>query len=122
VLAEAFRRHGLAVWVARDGGEAERLCASVEPHALVLDLLLPDRDGFAVVESMRSRDRLGRTPMVVYTALELDPQQRAELRLGPTEYYTKGRVSPQQIEERVLELLRGVAPDAGARADRGGDG
>lgn len=117
VLAEAFRRHGLAVWVARDGREAERLCGNVEPHALVLDLLLPERDGFAMVESMRSQDRLRHTPLVVYTALELDPEQRAELRLGPTEYYTKGRVSPQQIQQRVLELLRGVAPGAPARVE-----
>ena len=43
--------------------------------------------------------------MVVYTARDLDDAERARLQLGATEFLTKGRITPDQFESRVMGLL-----------------
>ena len=72
----------------------------------MLDVGLPEADGFQVVDWLRRHERLSALPMVVYTARELDEAGRERLRLGAsTEFLTKGRITPQDFEQRVMGLL-----------------
>lgn len=105
VLIEIFERSGLTVVHAGSGQEAIERSLSPPPDLLVLDILLRDGDGFEVVDWLRSDGRLRTIPVVVYSALDLDDEQRERLRLGPTEFITKGRISPQDFERRVVRLL-----------------
>jgi CheY-like chemotaxis protein len=75
---------------------------------LLLDLVLPEGDGFTVVEWLRQHNRLCHTPVVVYSAKDLDGSERDRLRLGQTEFLSKGQVSPQEFEQRVMVLLQQV--------------
>jgi CheY-like chemotaxis protein/anti-sigma regulatory factor (Ser/Thr protein kinase) len=111
VLESMFASHGVATHVVASGEEALELLGRVTPDLLVLDLMLPERDGFDVVEVLRRQGRLADVPMLVYTALDLAAEERDRLRLGPTEYLTKSRVSPHEFERRALELLRRVVAD-----------
>ncbi|MEM8807912.1 MAG: response regulator, partial [Cyanobacteria bacterium P01_G01_bin.38] len=77
----------------------------VTPNLLVLDLALPDGDGFAVVDWLRQHNQLCRVPLVVYTARDLDDVERQQLRLGQTLFLTKGRVSPDEFEKQVIQLI-----------------
>jgi len=78
----------------------------VLPDLLVLDIGLPEADGFEVVDWLRRHERLRAVPLVVYTARELDEHDRERLRLGATtEFLTKGRITPQDFEQRVMRLL-----------------
>jgi PleD family two-component response regulator len=72
---------------------------------LVLDLILPDYDGFAVVDWLRQHNRLCRVPLVVYTSKDLNNSERERLKLGQTLFLTKGRITPEQFEQRVIKLL-----------------
>ena len=76
---------------------------------LLLDLMLPECDGFAVVEQLRDEERLRHVPVVVYTARDLDAHERQRLRLGHTEFLTKGRISPARLEERLAAVTRASA-------------
>jgi PAS domain S-box-containing protein len=117
VLKTMFERHGVETFHAPDGRSAIELSQQVIPDMLVLDVGLPETDGFAVVDWLRRHERLSALPMVVYTARDLDAADRARLRLGDsTEFLTKGRVTPQQFEERVIGLLHRLThePAAGA--------
>jgi CheY-like chemotaxis protein len=105
VLTTMFQHHGLETFHASTGSEALRLAQRVLPDLLVLDLMLPDSDGFAVVDWLRRHERLHTVPLVVYTARDLDESQREQLRLGETRFFTKGRVSPADFEERVMGLV-----------------
>ncbi|MBA2507168.1 MAG: hypothetical protein H0V32_00275 [Nocardioidaceae bacterium] len=80
-------------------------------EALVLDLYLPGGDGFAVVDHMRQDPALASIPVVVYSAHEVSGAARDRLRLGETVLFTKGRVSPEDLESRVLDLV-GVLADS----------
>ncbi|MDR3726254.1 MAG: PAS domain S-box protein [Terracidiphilus sp.] len=106
VIATIFSRDTITVKVAHTLQEALDACFSFQPHLLVLDIGLPDGDGFNVVDWLRQHEDLARLPLVVYSGRELSPAERRQLTLGPTHFLTKARVQPQQLEALVLTMLR----------------
>jgi CheY-like chemotaxis protein len=112
VLARLLERHGTQVALARTGRQAIESIDRHPPDLLLLDLVLPEGDGFDVVDHLRGRDRLATIPLVVYTALDLGADQRERLQLGRTKILTKGRATPADVEEHVQRLLESLAPEA----------
>lgn len=105
VLTTMFARHRLETFHAQTGLEAIQLSQHILPDLLVLDLGLPEQDGFAVVDWLRQHNRLCHVPVVIYTARDLDDHDRERLKLGQTLFLTKGRITPQEFEQRVITLL-----------------
>ena len=70
----------------------------LRPAVIVLDVRLPDGDGSDVVAEFRRRGTLARTPLVVYSAADVDESRRDELQLGRTVFLTKGRTSPEELQ------------------------
>jgi CheY-like chemotaxis protein len=105
VLIAMFDRHGIETYHAQTGREAIQLSQQIFPDLLVLDLILPECDGFAVVDWLRQHNRLCQVPLVVYTSKDLDDSERERLKLGQTLFLTKGRITPEQFEQRVIKLL-----------------
>ena len=73
---------------------------------LVLDIGLPDGDGFNVVDWLRQNENLAHIPLVVYSGRDLSPAEQRNLTLGPTHFLTKARVQPQQLDALVMTMLR----------------
>ncbi|MBD2343109.1 response regulator [Anabaena subtropica] len=105
VLIAMFNRHGTTTFYAQTGREAIQVSQDIIPDLLVLDLGLPECDGFAVVDWLRQYQRLSHVPLVVYTARDVDESDRQRLKLGQTLFLTKGRINPQEFEQRVISLL-----------------
>ncbi|AFY76962.1 PAS domain S-box [Pleurocapsa sp. PCC 7327] len=105
ILIAMFDRHGIETYHAQTGREAIQLSQQIFPDLLVLDLILPECDGFAVVDWLRQHNRLCQVPLVVYTSKDLDDSERERLKLGQTLFLTKGRITPEQFEQRVIKLL-----------------
>jgi signal transduction histidine kinase/DNA-binding response OmpR family regulator len=108
VLITLFERHEIETFHAQTGREAIQLSQQLKPDLLILDLVLPDGDGFAVVEWLSQHNCLHSVPLVVYSAQELDNSERNRLRLGQTQFLTKSRVTMPEFEQRVMELLQGI--------------
>jgi PAS domain S-box-containing protein len=105
VLKAMFHRHGIETFHAQTGREAIQFSQQILPDLLVLDLGLPECDGFVVVDWLRQHNRLQQVPLVVYTAQDLDEHERERLKLKQTLFFTKGRISPQEFEQRIVQLL-----------------
>jgi PAS domain S-box-containing protein len=106
VLAATLRRNDIETFIATTGQEAIAMSQRVAPDLLVLDVGLPETDGFGVVAWLRRHASLKSLPMVVYTAIDLDEAAREQLRLGDTtEFLTKGRITPEAFEARVTRIL-----------------
>ncbi len=105
VLMAMFERYGIQTYYAQTGREAIDLSQRIMPNLLVLDLILPEYDGFAVVDWLRQHNRLCHTPLVVYTAQDIDNADKERLKLGQTLFLTKGRINPEEFEQRVIKLL-----------------
>ncbi|HXR38524.1 MAG TPA: PAS domain S-box protein [Terracidiphilus sp.] len=106
VIRDVFTLESIEVHLAHSLQEALDACFSFQPHLLVLDIGLPDGDGFNVVDWLRKHENLSRLPLVVYSGRDLSPNECRELTLGPTQFLTKARVQPQQLLALVLTMLR----------------
>ncbi len=108
VLIAVFERYGIEIYHAQTGREAIQLSQRLLPDLLVLDLVLPEYDGFAVVDWLRQHNRLYQVPLVVYTSQDLDNSDRERLKLGQTLFLTKSRITPEEFEQRVINLLNRI--------------
>ena len=106
VIGEMFSRDGIEVELAHTRQAALDACFAFQPNLMVLDIGLPDGDGFNVVDWLRQQRTLAGMPLVVYSGRQLTPVERRQLTLGPTHFLTKARVQPQQLEALVLTMLR----------------
>jgi PAS domain S-box-containing protein len=106
VIGGVFSRETIAVELAHSLDEALEKCFKFQPHLLVLDIGLPDGDGFNVVDWLRQHESLARLPLVVYSGRDLSTAERRMLTLGPTHFLAKAKVQPQQLEALVLTMLR----------------
>jgi len=106
VIAAVFTRDGITVELAHSRQAGLDACFAFQPHLLVLDIGLPDGDGFNVVDWLRQHENLATIPLVVYSGREITEDERRHLTLGPTHFLTKAQVQPQQLEALVLTLLR----------------
>jgi len=106
VISSIFTRDSITVQAAHSLKETIEICSSFQPHLMVLDIGLPDGDGFNVVDWLREHEEFSHLPLVVYSGRELSPSERRHLTLGPTYFLAKTRVQPQQLEALVLTMLR----------------
>ncbi len=81
-------------------------CMVARPNLLILDLTLPDGDGFSLVDWLRQQPDLRSLPLVVYSGREVSDSEMAQLRLGPTQFLTKAKVQPHEVEELVLNIVQ----------------
>jgi PAS domain S-box-containing protein len=106
VIQATFERAGIQVHHAATQRKAMELCVSSRPDLLILDISLPDGDGFGLVDWLRQQHDMKHLPLVVYCAQDLSESDRQKLTLGHTEFLTKARVQPQDVEQLVLSMLR----------------
>ena len=81
-------------------------CLRTRPDLLILDLTLPDGDGFSLVDWLRQQPDMRSLPLVVYSGREVSDTEMAKLRLGPTQFLTKAKVQPHEVEELVLNIVQ----------------
>ena len=105
VMRALFDRHRVHARQALTGREALEMIRDVSPDLILLDLLLPDVDGFALAKYFHTGPQLKRVPLVIYSALELDDDDRAKLGVDPDKCFTKASTTPEEVERRVLDLL-----------------
>jgi DNA-binding response OmpR family regulator len=102
---------GYSVGTAADGLEALQKARSIVPDLILLDLMLPELDGFAVCETLRQNPTTAMVPIIMLTAWSSQLGRFAGLDAGATDYVTKP-FSPRELVSRVTHLLR----SPGARA------
>lgn len=106
LLAMAYRYEGLEVGVAHTGREGLRAVETFRPHLIVLDVMLPDLDGFDVAKRLRQTEGAGtRIPIIFLTARDTTQDKVEGLRLGSDDYVTKP-FSIEELIERVKAVLR----------------
>jgi two-component system OmpR family response regulator len=112
LLTASLRFAGFDVVPAADGAEALKLAEQHRPDLVVLDVMLPDLDGFTVTRKLRERGR--DMPVLFLTARDDTVDKVAGLTVGGDDYVTK----PFSLEE-VVARIRAVLRRTGVVADTG---
>jgi two-component system OmpR family response regulator len=103
VISIALRYNDYEVAIAASGQAALEAVGKFRPHLIVLDVMLPDLDGFAVAK--RLRERADETPIVFLTAKDTTDDKVRGLTLGGDDYVTKP-FSVEELLARIATVLR----------------
>jgi len=98
---------GLDAKLASDGDQAMRLVDDMAPAVMVLDLMMPRRDGFSVLRELRADGRIGKLPIIVVTAIFGLSERLYATELGAADYITK----PFELAD-LAGRIRALIPEA----------
>lgn len=107
LLRHILEAEGFQVLEARNGAEALARAMSDRPHVITLDIMLPDMDGFEVLETLKGHPDIENVPVVILSIIE---DREKVYRLGAAGYLTKP-IDRDALLTRVHELTVGVDPD-----------
>ena len=105
ILETRLAMQGHEVVMAQNGAEALELFRGFEPDLVVLDVMMPELDGFAVVERIRAQSEV---PIILLTALGDVADRITGLQLGADDYMVKP-FSPKELEARIRCVMRRAA-------------
>jgi CheY-like chemotaxis protein len=104
---------GWTVLSAASGADGVALAQAAHPAVVLVDLLMPELDGFQVVEALRADAALADVPIVVLTSKEMTPADHARLNGRISHLARKGTLSPAEMVEvvdRVARVPAGAQP------------
>ena len=88
-LQVLLQKAGYDVRVARNGEEAVQAVEASPPDLILLDAMMPKRDGFDVCQALRANPALKDLPIIMLTAKSRDVERQKGMALGATDYITK---------------------------------
>ncbi len=104
------------VLIANDGQTALHMVRREHPNLIVLDLMLPDRDGWEITRTIRNDSTLHSIPIIMLTARVEDSEKIIGLELGADDYITKP-FNPREMVARVRSVLRRAQGDDNFKKD-----
>jgi len=105
LIAFNLRRAGYEVSLAHDGIEGTTMALRERPALIVLDLMLPGRDGFGVFRELRRDARTSSIPVIMLTARAQTEDRIQGLEVGADDYLTKP-FSPKELLLRIQAILK----------------
>jgi OmpR family response regulator RpaB len=109
ILETRLSMQGHEVAMAENGAQALELFRGFEPDLVVLDVMMPELDGFAVVERIRAQSEV---PIILLTALGDVADRITGLQLGADDYMVKP-FSPKELEARIRCVMRRASSSQG---------
>lgn len=99
-----MKQAGFEVRVARDGEEALRAVADAPPDLVLLDVMMPRRDGYEVCQMIRANPDWQNTRIIMLTAKGREIEREKGIALGADDYITKP-FSTREVVDRVKQVL-----------------
>lgn len=104
-LGDILQQEGYEILVAYDGKVGLEMVQKEKPDLVLLDLILPKMDGFAVLQEMRKNPATKEIPVIVLTNLEGTSDVERVLELGATTYLVKANYDLQDVVAKVKQAL-----------------
>ena len=89
---------GFEVFWAANGEEVLTQAREKKPNLILLDLMMPVKDGFQALHELKADEELRKIPVVILSNLNLEEQQKKTLAAGAVEYAVKTEVFPNLVE------------------------
>ena len=109
IISFHLEKAGYIVASAKDGSEAIEKAKQFKPNCIILDIMMPKRNGFEVCEYLRSNKEFDNTFIVLLTALNDEASHIKGLELGGDDFVNKP-ISPKVLVSRINALYRRIQP------------
>lgn len=100
-----FTQEGFDLKVAVNGGQGLELIKKELPELVLLDVILPGMDGFAVLQEVKADPKTKSIPVILLTNLGQDADMEKGKQLGAADYLVKASLTPGEVVEKVRALL-----------------
>jgi CheY-like chemotaxis protein len=105
-MQSVLERAGYHLEVARNGNEALASVESQTPDGIILDLMLPEMDGFEVLERIRAREATAHVPVLILTAKDLSAEELEHLNSNNIQQlFQKGDVQREELLRNIQRML-----------------
>lgn len=104
-----FTLEGFAVVTANDGDKGIVMASSETPDLILLDILMPNVNGFEVLRQLKTDPATKNIPVIVYTNLgtsDADEKRELAFSLGASDYLVKALHDPESIVQRINQILK----------------
>lgn len=101
-----FENEGFKVFHAGDGEQGLKLAASKLPAIILLDILLPKLDGFAVLDQLKKDAKTRDIPVILLTNLGQKEDVQKGLNMGAVDYLIKAHFQPKETVDKVRQTLQ----------------
>jgi len=105
-LNEILQQEGFKILSAFDGEEALTLSKSEMPDLILLDLILPKKDGFEVLKELKADEKMKDIPVIVLTNLEGLGDVEKAIELGATTYLIKANYKLEDVVRKIKDFLK----------------
>lgn len=105
-VGEILKQEGFEIFEALDGESGLAFAKSEKPDLILLDLILPKKNGFEVLEELREYPETANIKVIVLTNLESSADIERALALGATNYLVKANYNLEEVVTKIKELLQ----------------
>jgi len=100
-----LEKEGYQVISALDGEAGLKLVKKMKPDLILLDLILPRKDGFTVLEEIKKSEATKNIPVIILTNLEGSGDVEKALSLGATTYLVKANYELEEVVKKIKEVV-----------------
>lgn len=97
---------GHKVETAKDGVEGLKKAAQFKPDLVLLDILMPNKDGFETLADLKKEKETSSIPVLLLTNVDEQSKVEEGLKLGATDYIVKFQQTPNQVVEEIRQVLQ----------------
>lgn len=101
-----FEREGYTVVLAADGVSGLAAAAKSTPDIILLDIILPKKDGFMVLKELKDDKKTKDIKVLMLTNLGQDEDVDKGKKMGAADYLVKANLTPAQLVDKVIEHLK----------------
>ena len=101
-----LEQDGFIVLTAANGAQGLELALNEKPDLVMLDIIMPQLDGFSVLRQLRGNEGTKNTPIIMLTNLGTDEDKAKGQKLGATDYLIKANLTPAQISEIIKKYIK----------------
>ena len=100
-----LKQEGFAIFTAADGQQGLEMAIKEKPDIVLLDIILPAMDGFAVLQELRLNPGTKNIPIIMLTNLGTSEDKEKGEKMGATDYLVKANLTPAQVTDAVKKYL-----------------
>lgn len=101
-----FNMEGWEVFAATDGERGLQLAKEKKPDLILLDIILPVKDGFDVLRELKKDENIKATPVILLTNLSQKEDVNKGLQNGAVDYLIKAHFMPSEVVEKVKKYIK----------------